>query len=89
MSSGFDGRVLVEIKLSTNSKVVAGYSRQLETYKDAEETTRGFYVVIDVGRMGKKAEELLLVKNMQSKAGKPISEIVLIDGIRHVSASKL
>ena len=89
MSSGFDGRVLVEIKLSTNSKVVAGYSKQLETYKDAEETTCGFYFVIDVGQMGKKLEELLLVKNQQSKAGKPVSEIVSVDGIRRSSASKL
>src|SRR6202008_2938636 len=53
MSSGFTGRVLVEIKLSTNPKVVAGYAKQLETYKEAEETTRGFYVMIDVGQMGR------------------------------------
>ena len=38
VSSGFSGRVLVEIKLSTNGKVVKGYTRQLETYKGAEET---------------------------------------------------
>jgi len=31
VSSGFTGRVLVEIKLSTNNKLVAGYTRQLET----------------------------------------------------------
>jgi hypothetical protein len=89
MSSGFDGRVLVEIKLSTNPKIVAGYSKQLETYKDAEETTRGHYVVIDVGEMGNKAEELLLAKNMQSRAGKPASKIVFIDGTRRLSASQL
>ncbi len=89
MSSGFKGRVLAEIKLSTNSKVVAGYSKQLESYKDAEETTRAYYVVLDVGQMGKKAEELLLLKNMQSKAGKPVSEIVFIDGSRRPSASRL
>jgi hypothetical protein len=89
MSSGFKGRVLVEIKLSTNPKVLAGYAKQLETYKDAEETTRGYYVVLDVGQMGKKAEKLLLLKNMQSKAGKPVSEIVLVDGSRRPSASKL
>jgi hypothetical protein len=41
VSFGFRGRVLVEIKLSTNTKLVAGYSRQLEAYKGAEETTRG------------------------------------------------
>ncbi|MBI1650199.1 hypothetical protein [Hyphomicrobium sulfonivorans] len=89
MSSGFKGRVLVEIKLSTNPKVVAGYGKQLETYKGAEETTRGFYVVIDVGHIGNKAKELLAVKNAQVKAGKPSSEIVFIDGIRRASASKL
>lgn len=89
MSSGFAGRVLVEIKLSTNPKVVAGYGKQLETYKSAEETTRGYYVVIDVGHMGKKADELLLLKNTQAKKGQPVSEIVFIDGSRRVSASKL
>jgi len=89
MSSGFIGRVLVEIKLSTNPKIVAGYSKQLQTYKDAEETTRGFYLVIDVGQMGKKAQELLLLKNTEAKAGRPTSAIVLIDGRRRPSASKL
>jgi hypothetical protein len=32
VSAGFTGRVLVEIKLSTNGKLVAGYTRQLATY---------------------------------------------------------
>jgi hypothetical protein len=89
MSSGFTGRVLVEIKLSTNPKVVAGFVKQLEAYKEAEETTRGYYVVIDVGQMGKKADKLLLLKNGQAKKGKLVSEIVFIDGIRKPSASKL
>lgn len=51
---------MVEIKLSTNHKVVAGYTKQLEAYKDAEETTRGFFIVIDVGGMGQKAEQFFL-----------------------------
>lgn len=89
MSSGFQGRVLVEIKLSKNSKLVPGYSRQLEAYKDAEETTRGFYVVIDVGAMGKKDKELLLLKNRLAKSGQKTSDIVFIDGFRKPSASKL
>jgi len=73
MSSGFRGRVLVEIKLSTNPNVETGYTKQLEAYKNAEETTRGFYIVIDVGHMGNKGEKLLFA----------------IDGIRRLSASKL
>ncbi len=89
MSSGFDGRVLVEIKLSTNPKVVAGYTRQLATYKEAEETTRGFYVVLDVGGMGRKDERLLALKNREAQAGRPTAEIIIIDGRRRPSASKL
>lgn len=89
VSSGFVGRVLVEIKLSTNSKLVAGYSRQLETYKEAEETTRGFYVVIDVGQMGNKDQALIATKNSATAAKKSVSQIVFIDGRRRPSASKL
>lgn len=88
MSFGFTGRVLVEIKLSTNSKVVAGYTRQLQTYKAAEETTRGFYVVIDVGNMGRKDKQLIATKNAAAKSQKT-SDIIFIDGRRRPSASKL
>jgi hypothetical protein len=89
VSTGFTGRVLVEVKLSTNGKVVAGYSRQLETYKGAEETTHGFYVLLDVGGMGRKAKDLLALKNREATAGRPVSSIVIIDGKRRLSASKL
>lgn len=88
VSSGFTGRVLVEIKLSTNSKLLAGYIRQLETYKAAEETTRAFYVVIDVGHMGKKDERLIALKNETAKARRPVSPVVFVDGKRRRSASK-
>ena len=89
MSSGFNGRVLVEIKLSTNSKLIAGYEKQLRAYAEAEETTSAFYIVLDVGQMGKKDQQLVAVKNREAKAGKPTSAIVLIDGQRRPSASKL
>ena len=89
VASGFTGRVLVEIKLSTNTKLLRGYDRQLETYKTAEETVRGFYVVIDVGKMGKKANALRALRNTAIREGRTASPIVFIDGIRRPSASKL
>jgi hypothetical protein len=88
-SSGFNARVLVEIKLSTNSKLRSGYGRQLEKYKDAEETSLGFYVVIDVGSMGKKYENLIKMHTDRVNRGLPVSEIKLIDGNRRPSASTL
>lgn len=89
VASGFQGRVLVEIKLSTNNKVVSGYTKQLETYKTAEETQEGFYVVIDVGRIGEKGENLLALKNAAAGRGDKTSEIVFVNGHRKPSASKL
>jgi hypothetical protein len=89
ISAGFAGRALVEIKLSTNTKLVAGYSRQLARYKAAEETVAGYYVVIDVGQMGKKYERLLATRNEAVMAGERASPIELVDGARRASASKL
>jgi hypothetical protein len=89
VASGFRGRVLVEIKLSTNNKVVSGYTKQLETYKTAEETQVGYYVLVDVGNMGEKDERLLGLKNTAASKGEKSSEIVFINGRRKPSASKL
>ena len=89
VSKGFAGRVLVEIKLSRNGKLVEGYTRQLEVYKKAEETVTGYYLVIDVGQMGKKAQKLLTVKNQAAEKGSHVSPIIFVDGKRRPSASKL
>ena len=88
-SVGLRARVIVEIKLSDNPKVVPGYEKQLEAYKKAERTTKGVYVVIDVGGMGRKDKELLKLKNDKAAQGEPTSEIVFVDGSRRRSASKL
>ena len=89
VSNGFVGRVLVELKLSTNGKLVNGYTRQLEAYKKAEETRKGFYLVVDVGHMGEKDKALLETKNEAAARGDEVSTIIFVNGIRKPSASKL
>jgi len=88
-SSGYHERVLVEVKLSTNKKLVAGYEKQLETYREAEIPMHAVYLVIDVGQMGKKDKKLFEVRNKMRRQGHPISEIVFVDGNMKPSASKL
>lgn len=85
---GFNERVLVEIKLSTNPKVVSGYTTQLEVYKASQQTMRAIYLVIDVGSMGKKDQRLIKAKNDAAKRGDPLSEIEFVDGTIKPSASK-
>ncbi|MCR9189908.1 MAG: hypothetical protein NXH96_14080 [Alteromonadaceae bacterium] len=88
VSAGYAGRVLVEIKLSTNHRLLHGYERQLEIYREAEQTTDAFFLVIDVGSLGTKDQQLLHLKNEQIKAGHAASEIVIVDGLPRESASK-
>jgi hypothetical protein len=89
VAAGSHAKVLVEIKLSSNSKVVAGYTKQLEAYKAAEEATRAVYLLIDVGGMGTKDQRLVALKNTWTKRGARPSELVFVDGTRRRSASRL
>lgn len=87
-SSGYATRVLVEVKMSTSSRVVHGYETQLEVYKKAESTTRAKYLVIDVGGMGKKLEKIITIKNARVAKGEVVSDIIVVDGNKKLSASK-
>jgi hypothetical protein len=89
VSVGMTRRTLVEIKLSTNSAVVSGYEKQLIKYDEAEEAFSSYYVILDVGKIGEKLERVMELRNdrVTRKASAP--NIVLIDGTRKPSASKL
>ena len=87
-SYGFSSRILVEIKLSTNKKLVAGFQSQLEVYKCAEETMCAVYLVIDVGQMSKKDVASLAIQNEARKKKVPVSDLEFVDGRKMPSASK-
>ncbi len=88
-AGGFSSRVLVETKLSNNRKLLHGYEKQLEAYRTAEQTCHAFYIVLDVGAMGKKDVELVNMRNEQTRRGFLASELVFIDGFTPPSASHL
>jgi hypothetical protein len=87
-SVGHQVKVLVETKLSTNWNLVGGYEKQLEAYKESEQTMRAVYLVVDVGGMGKKDERLIGARNERRKKGEPVSDIVFVDAAIKPSASK-
>jgi len=86
-STGYDYRVLVELKMSTG-KVVHGYQTQLEVYKDAESTFAADYVILDVGKMGKKLQTIEKARNEALNKGLSASRIYVIDAMPQESASK-
>lgn len=88
-SVGYECRIIVEVKLSDNPKLVPGYEKQLEAYKNAEKTTKGIYIIMDIGKMGKKLERIWKIKSDFLSGKLPASEIYVIDGKIKPSASKL
>jgi hypothetical protein len=87
-STGFNERILVEIKLSTNTKIKSGYSAQLEEYKIAQQTMKAIYLVIDVGKMGNKDKDLIKIRNDAAVKKDPLSELEFVDATPKISASK-
>jgi len=88
-SSGYNSKVLVEIKFSDHNYVVSGYRNQLEIYKSAERTENGFYVVLDVGQMGDKDKQIIELKNEFIQKNGNASELVIINCEIKQSASKV
>jgi hypothetical protein len=85
-STGYAGRCLVEVKLSSG-KVVSGYKKQLEVYKEASATTDAFLLVVNVGGLGKKLKDITKMQTEARKVGEKTSEIRLIEAGRLPSAS--
>jgi hypothetical protein len=88
-SLGYECRILVEIKLSTNARLIEGFANQITAYNSAERAIGSYYVVIDVGHMGNKDSNLTKLKNNWTSQDKPVPELCFIDGSIRPPASKL
>lgn len=88
LSQGFDLKLVVEVKLSTNGSLVHGYETQLEIYKKADDTDLGVFLIIDVGGIGKKYGEVQRLRNDFIKEHGKASDIWYVDGNQKASASK-
>jgi hypothetical protein len=86
-SSGYNARVLVEMKRSGGA-VVHGYEKQLEFYKTASQTDFAVLVVVDYGDGGNKINEIRSIRERRLQQGERASEIVVIDARPKKSASK-
>ena len=86
MSRGYKTKVLVEIKLSSNSRLIQGLSRQLPEYMKSEDACYGFYFVMDLANKG-----FSVIQNQYNEIQKTRDdiELFLVDGNNKPSASKL
>lgn len=85
-STGFDERLLVEIKLSNND-LKKGYQKQLRLYAEAEETAAAIFLVFDLGGHDQKLKELLDLQRERRAEGLFAPDIEIIDASLQSSAS--
>lgn len=85
VSSGYNGRVLVEIKLTSNPQLEHGFTKQSPIYQDAEYAPRGILLVIDNG--GASEARLKKFRQTVSDAGKKAPKVLFVNGIKQPSAS--
>jgi len=94
LGTGYDNKVVVEIKKSTNSNLLNGFSKQVTRYQESEAADSAVYVVVIVNskNVSNPDSQLNKLKRMYAKKIKKserVPELCLIDGLIHDSASKL
>jgi len=72
----------------TNKKLVAVYEMQIGTYREVESPMHAAYLVIYVGKMGKKDKDLFGVRNKMRRQGHSVSETAFLDGTQKPFVSK-
>lgn len=88
LSKGFDAKVNVELKYSTNTSLIKGFQKQLPAYNKAEKTNTSVYLIIQTGNHARKINQLLKIAQLAAKKGDRVPEIIVINGMKQVSASK-
>lgn len=88
-SSGIKTRILIEIKLSSNTQVVKGFEKQLDIYNEAENPIASYYVVVNVGHLGNKLKKLNILRDKQISMRGSAPELIVVDGLPRQSASKV
>jgi hypothetical protein len=86
-STGYTGRYLVELKLSTG-RVVHGYQTQLNVYRDASGQCEASYLVVNVGKMGRKLATIREIRRKLVEKGDSAPSIEGVDARLKPSASK-
>lgn len=89
IGKGFHDKINIEMKLSTNTKLLHGYKSQLAIYNKAEKTNQSKFVIIQLYEEDdKKIEKVLKYKSENETLDNKLPEIIVIDATKKKSASK-
>ena len=80
ISAGYERRVLVEVKLSSNGALLHGFEKQLPAYEESEATRRSFYVIIRVTESTHGIENVRRLKARLDRRGRRSPTVIVVDG---------
>ncbi|HEX9804944.1 MAG TPA: hypothetical protein VGA67_04635 [Candidatus Dojkabacteria bacterium] len=87
-SRGYKKKVVVEIKLTSNSNLFKGYNNQVLIYEKAENTNESVYLVIQVTQVSKQLEDLNELYREKLEKGLRCPKLYSVDARIKKSASK-
>lgn len=87
LSSGYTGRVLVELKKSTNPQLLHGFEVQLDAYQKSEVTQESLYLIMQVADSQVGINDVLALRNKRAKEGAKVPDIVIVDARKRRPAS--
>lgn len=89
ISQGFNDKINVEVKLSTNN-LLHGYREQLPIYDKAEKTNKSIFLIIQLyEKNSTKIKNIFDYKKSNETVDKKLPEIVVIDATKKKSASNV
>ncbi|MGE4420585.1 MAG: hypothetical protein AB7D38_12265 [Sulfurimonas sp.] len=89
IGKGFSDKINIEMKLSTNTKLLHGYKSQLAIYNKAEKTNKSKFVIIQLyNKDSAKIEKIYEHKRQNETIDNKLPDIVVIDATKRESASK-
>jgi hypothetical protein len=89
ISSGYAMRLNVEVKYSSNNKLVAGFQKQLPTYDQAEKSFHSIYLILRTKGPQGSIKRLEKLRNGALADNKRSPDLIVVDARIQPSASKL
>ena len=88
-SKGYDARVIVETKLTSNKRLRHGFETQLKEYEKAEKTNQSIFLVIDInGGTLKQLNDVRGIVRLGEVQGATMPKLIVVNGRVKSSASK-
>ena len=88
LSTGYHGRILVEVKKSNNPDLLHGFETQLPAYQDSEGTEESVYLILRVTEGDTGIKNLLALQAARAAEGKKVPQVIVIDARQRPPASK-